>query len=419
MATNTARLLNIGLRGSTLTTRFLFIFFLAKYLDPASIGYYGIFTASVGYAMYFVGLDFYTYVSREIVKAPANRRGQLLKGQAALSACLYIVLLPIILWLLSKSGWPTNLLWWFLPILILEHFNQELSRLLIALSEQLTSSVILFIRQGSWALAIIVFMYIDSSARNLNAVMALWALAGLLAAAVGAWKLRRLKTEGWRLPIDWQWLKKGIGISTAFLIATLALRGVKTFDRFWLESIASIEVVGAYVLLFGIANTLLAFLDAAVFSFAYPYLIELRHQSKHKAARREVKKLLIQTVVISLIFALASLLVLPYFLGWIGNPFYLTMAHWYPWVLVAMMLNAVSLVPHYALYAKGEDQPIIKSHVAGLAGFIVIVSLSSQFLGGLSILLGLITAFFIILLWKTAAYFTVIQLEKAETASPI
>ena len=106
MATNSARLLNLGLRSATLGTRFLFIFFLAKYLDPASVGYYGIFTATLGYAIYFVGLDFYTYVSREIVKAPADQRGKLLKGHAALSGLLYLALLPLGIWLLTQSGWP-------------------------------------------------------------------------------------------------------------------------------------------------------------------------------------------------------------------------------------------------------------------------------------------------------------------------
>ena len=51
------RMTNIGLRFSTLGVRFLLIFFLAKYLDAASVGYYGLFAATVSYALYFVGLD--------------------------------------------------------------------------------------------------------------------------------------------------------------------------------------------------------------------------------------------------------------------------------------------------------------------------------------------------------------------------
>lgn len=412
MVTNSDRLLNVGLRSATLGTRFLFIFFLAKYLDPASVGYYGLFTATVGYAMYFVGLDFYTYVSREIVKTPAHQRGQLLKGQLALSGVLYLAFAPVGIWLLTQSGWPSYLIWWFLPILLLEHFNQEVSRLLIALSEQLTSSVILFVRQGSWALAIVALMYVDPGARNLEVVLLLWSMAGLAAAAIGMWKIKQLKTEGWNLTVDWRWIKKGIAISAAFLIATLALRGVQTFDRYWLEFLGSIEQVGAYVLLMGIAGTLLTFLDAAVFAFAYPNLIKLNHQHKQEEAKKQVRLLLLHTLTICALFSAVSWIALPYFLQWIGNPFYQQNAHWYPWLLAAMVINAISMVPHYALYARGCDKPIIYSHIAALFGFVSATAFSSQPLGAMSVLVGLNSAFVIILLWKFVAYYNLAYRQK-------
>jgi O-antigen/teichoic acid export membrane protein len=279
---NTSRLVNLALHGTTLATRFVFIFFLAKYLDPASVGYYGLFAATVGYAIYFVGLDFYTYLTREIIKTPVERRGQLLKNQAALSGVLYLVLLPFTIVFLHQSGWPAHLMWWFFPILLLEYFNQEMSRFLVAMSEQITASLILFVRQGSWAIAIVALLTWDASSRNLDTVMALWAIAGVAATTIGIWKLRRLRMGGWEARVDWIWIKKGIRISLAFLIATLALRGIQTIDRYWLEALGGIEMVGAYVILLGVASTLMAFLDAGVFAFAYPTLIKLSHQQDHR-----------------------------------------------------------------------------------------------------------------------------------------
>lgn len=412
MVANSSRFLNISLRVSTLGIRFLFIFFLAKYLDPASVGYYGIFTATIGYAMYFVGLDFYTYVSREILKVPTSQRGGLLKAQMTLAGLLYVALFPISLWLLSQIGWPGYLIYWFLPILVLEHFNQEISRLLIALSEQLTSSVILFVRQGSWAIVITTLMYFDHSARNLSLVMAMWALAGVTAACTGIFKLRKLKIEGWSMPINWDWIKKGITVSAAFLVATLALRGIQTFDRYWLEAIGGIEVVGAYVLLIGIAGTMLTFLDAAVFAFAYPNLILLNHEKEFREAQRQVKILFWQTIALTGGFAVISSLALPYLLVWIGNSLYQQAAHWYPWLLGAMSLNAISMVPHYALYAMGTDKPIIQSHIIALIVFIVITVLLESSYKTQAVLIGLNAAFGSILLWKSLAYLFLLQRHK-------
>jgi O-antigen/teichoic acid export membrane protein len=408
LAANSARLLNISLRSATLGTRFFFIFFLAKYLDPALVGYYGIFTATVGYALYFVGLDFYTYVTREIIRVPAGQRGRLLKGQVALSALLYLVLLPLAVWLLPQTGWPAHLVWWFFPILFLEHLNQEMSRLLIALSEQLTSSVILFIRQGSWAVAIIAIMSFDSNTRNLDVVMAVWAIAGVAAASMGIWKLIKLKTEGWAQPVDWAWIRKGVAVSSAFLLATLALRGLQTFDRYWLEALGSIEMVGAYVLLLGVASTLMVFLDAAVFAFAYPELIVHHHHGEHLQARRKVNRLFTQTVIFSVAFGLVSWILLPYFLTWIHNPTYQKAASWYPWLLSAATINALGMVPHYALYARGVDKPIIHSHLAALLVFALVTWLFSHVYGAFSVPIGLNFAFLSIFLWKAVVYLTLI-----------
>lgn len=412
------RVMNIGLRAITLAVRFFFIFLLAKYLDPTTVGYYGIFTATVGYAIYFVGLDFYVYVSREILKVPSSQRGQMLKSQVALSVLLYIVLVPFAFWFLSENNWPKSLVYWFFPILVLEHFNQEMSRLLITLSEQLVSSIILFIRQGSWAIAIILLMRMESDMRNLDVVMGMWAMAGTIAAATGIWKLKQLKIEGWYLPIDWRWVKKGIEVSIVFLIATLALRGIQTFDRYWLESLGGIKMVGAYVLLISIAGTLLTFLDAAVFAFSYPDLIRLHHEGKSDEVKKQIRILFWQTAGLSIIFGTISWLLLPYLLSWIGNPLYLQAAHWYPWLLLAMTLNAIGMVPHYALYACNVDKPIIYSHMAALVVFILVTAVFSNWLGFQAVFLGLNAAFACMLLWKAFAYFRLLQQQAVSKKLP-
>lgn len=411
MATNASRLLNIGLRSATLGSRFLFIFLLAKYLDPASVGYYGIFTATVGYALYFVGLDFYTYVTREILKTPNEHRGRRLKDQAALSGVLYLVLLPFALVFLHQSGWPGHLAWWFLPILLLEHFNQEVSRLLIALSEQITASLTLFVRQGSWAIAIVAWMTWDSSSRHLDAVMALWACAGVAAAALGIWKVKQLKMGGWRAPTNWAWIKKGIAISAAFLVATLALRGVQTLDRYWLEALGGIELVGVYVLFLGVAGSSMIFLDAGVFAYTYPALIQHSHRQEHEAARAKVRRMFFQTLALSAVFGIVSWMLLPYLLNWINKPAYTNALGLYPWLLMATIINAIGMSPHYALYARGRDKPIIYSHLAALPVFILTTWAFSKTHSALAVPIGLNISFAVILAWKSIAYW---QLNRAE-----
>ena len=399
------------MQSATLCARFFLIFFLVKYLDSASVAYYGLFAAAVGYSIYFVGLDFYTYVTREVLKAPNEQRGRLLKGQAALSGLLYLLFVPVGLVLLCYSGWPEYLMFLFFPILVLEHFNQEVSRLLVALSEQVTASAVSFIRQGSWALVIVALMSSDPSSRQLQNVMVSWATAGLAAAAAGVWKLGTLRMGGWRKSVDWHWVRRGIAVSAAFLLATLALRGIQTFDRYWLESLGGIDIVAAYVLYFGISGTLLTFLDATLFSFAYPALISLYHSQRADLAHKKIRQMFGITILLSVFFGFVSCLLLPYLLVWIDNPVYANSISLYPWLLLAMIVNAVSMVPHYALYARGNDRPIIHSHIAALVAFVLAAWVFSAQFSAAAVPIGLNFSFAVMLAWKTVAY---MQLKKTD-----
>jgi len=418
MASKARRLVNIGLRGTTLCTRFLFVFFLARYVTPASVGYYGLFTATVGYTLYLVGLDFYTYNTRELLRVPREQHGRMIRDQAVLAAGLYALFLPLAWVLLSQAGWPTGLSYWFIPILLLEHVNQEISRVLVVLSDQIGASVLLFIRQGSWALAIVAIMTWDDTTHNLQSVMAAWAVAGAGAAALGIYKLACAGMGGWRSPIDWSWIRRGVVISVSFLSATLALRALQIVDRYWLKALVDIDAVGAYVLFTGIASTLMVFLDAGVFTFSYPELIRLHQQGQRDAMQRQLRTMLLHTLLVAVGFSIVSWFVLPYLLTWIHNPVYTHYLWLYPWVLFATVVNAVGMVPHYGLYARGVDRPIIRSHIAALIVFPLTVWGLSRIQPVLAVPLGLNVAFLTILLWKASAYFKAFRSDEAHAPIP-
>lgn len=404
MINRIAPLINVGLRMATLGTRFVLVFILAKFLDAASLGYYGLFTAAVGYAILCVGLDLYVYTTREITKVDTAMRGALLKSQVSLVTLLYIVLVPIAVFLLPSAGLPDVLIWWFFPILILEHLNQELYRLLIILSEQLSASFLLFLRQGSWALAAAGLMAIDDNSRNLNIVLLLWAGAGVIAAMAGMWKIHRLRFGGWKEKIDWRWLRRGIAVSGGFLVATLAVRGVQTIDRYWLESLAGIEIVGAYVLFFGLASALNVFLDAGIFSFRYPELVVLNNHKEYGVMRRKVNKMWQQAIGSSVAFVAISSFLLPFLLGWIDKSIYLSSIGLYYWILAAMIFYSLSMIPHYALYALGHDRPIIVSHMAALIVFFLATSAAIHISATVAVPVGVLVAMITVFIWKVAAY---------------
>lgn len=398
------RIVNIGLRCLTLGSKFLLIFFLARFLEPEELGLYGLLVATVGYVLYLLGLDFYSYSTRELLKHDKGEWGGLLKSQAALTMILYGIFLPLLLLIFVSGSLPWWMAGWFFVLLILEHLNQEAMRLLITASEPFWANIVLFLRQGAWALIGVAAMFLDGAMRNLEFVMAAWTLGGLLALLLAIWRLVLMGTAGWQRQVDWRWITQGIKVALPLLIATLAVRGLFTFDRYWLESLAGLEVLGAYVLFIGLANAMGAFLEAGVFAFIYPGLIKACQQADTAAFRLGMRKLWQQTVMLIAVFCLLAMTVIDWLIDWLDRAVYRESVGLFPWVLLAMALYQLSMIAHYGLYAQRRDGAIIGSHIAALLAFMPATWILLDHWPDLAVPIGLCAAFSLMLVWKTLAY---------------
>jgi len=398
------RFINIALRGITLASKFLLIFFLAKFLEPKELGLYGLMTVTISYALYLLGFDFYTFTTREILKRERHEWGGLLKDQGTLSIALYSIVLPLLSVIFIKGLLPWSVAGWFFVLLVLEHLTQEISRLLITISEQLLASLMLFLRSGIWAVIVTALMLFREDTRDLNMVLGAWTLGSLFALVLGVYRLKQLNISGWRKKIDWQWIGKGLKIAIPLLIATLALRGLFTVDRYWFADLASLQTLGAYVLFMGISSALVSFLDAGVFAFIYPGLISAYHNKDSAAFKLKLRGLLLQTLIFAGVFAIVALLIIDPLVTWLDKPLYLEHKDLFPWTLLITLLYSIGMIPHYALYAQGLDRPIIQSHIASFLIFFPVTWLLSRYWPLQAVPAGLCIAFLFILLWKCLAF---------------
>lgn len=415
-ASNRVRALNIILRVATLASRFFLVFFLARFFEPAQLGLYGLITVTIGYSLYLVGFDFYTFTTREFLKHERHELGGLLKDQGVLTIILYAIFTPLLSLIFIKGLLPSEFFGWFFVLLVLEHLNQELGRLLIAISEQLWASVVLFLRHGTWAIGVTVLMAIEPATRSLDYVFGAWILAGAIAICAGVCRLAQLGVAGWRNEINWKWISTGLKVSVSLLVATLAIRGVFTLDRYWLKALVGLEIVGAYVLFTGVSGTLMAFLDAGIFSFSYPNLINAYQKKDSELFYKGMRTLFFQTTILSVVFSIISLLMILPLLEWLGNPLYVANQNLYPWVLAPIIISAFSMVPHYGLYAQRLDRPIVNSHIASFFLFVISTWLFSEHFPLLAVPLGLCSATILILIWKLWAFFrlTPVQYRSAK-----
>lgn len=402
---NTNRFINVSLRGITLGSKFVLIFLLAKLLEPAEVGLYGLLTVTIAYVLMAVGFDFYTYSTREMLNTERSKWMGMLRDQAVFYSITYTVLLPVCLFIFFQGLLPWGMVFWFFPLLALEHLAQEFNRLLVAIGEPLWASAVLFLRQGLWAVVAAICMWLMPDLRHLSFVLAAWTAGVLVACILAATRLNKLDRSSLKAAINWQWIKRGTHVALPFVFATLSLRALYTVDRYWIEALNGLEVLAAYVLFMGIANVIMTFLDAAVFTFIYPTLIAAAGKCDKPGFQRQMKRLTTQTLWITGALCIVVIVLAHPLIAWLDKDVYSDNFDLLYWTVLATALSVLSMVPHYALYAWKQDQRIILSHLGSLPIFGAAIYLCTDALGTAAVPAAMAIAFLFLLISKTAFFY--------------
>lgn len=373
------RILNVGLRGATLASKFVLLFFLVIYLKPADLGLYGLIVTAVAYSGYLLGFEFYNYNVREILGCDNSKRGALIKDQIVLHLLLYLIFIPLLLFIFIFDFLPSNVSVFFFLILILEHLNQEIFRLLVALSMQVEASICLFFRQGLWSLLIVLLMYFNDIFRSVETVFWGWLIGSLISLLIGAFILYKVKLNGWYSKIDWNWIFIGLKVAVPLLIANLALNAISTIERYWFAVLQGAEVLGIYVFYLSLTASLISILDAGVFSFLYPKLVKLANNNNKKDFRFNMSKMLGQTVFVIFIFAVIVLLVVFIVVYFFDKIIYYQYINLLYIALMSISIHALGCAYNYGIYSFKGDLQIFYVNLSSLLVFILSVFLISSY----------------------------------------
>lgn len=404
-ADSSTRMFGIGLRAVSLAAKFALLFFMARYLAPADFGTYGLLAAAIGYATYVVGADYYTYANRELIRGDRNRRGGILKHQVAAYGATYSLAIPLALLPFAHGVLPWPLVGWFLTLLILEHAGQESMRILVALGRPVAGAVALFLRAGLWPLVVMLLLWRQPEFRQLPSVLACWAASAALGQAFAMMLIVRMRPGGWAVPIDWAWIRRGFRVAAWFLAGSLALRGLFTVDRFWIDQVATPETLAAYVFFISIAGALPALLEAGLFAFEYPAMVATYPGLDAAERRRHAARLLLQAGAFAAAYCIAVPLLLPVVLEIVGRTEYAGQGFFLVAGLVAMSLYVLSLVPHFGLYALGMDRAIVLGNIlAFIAFFPITLALRQVLSADDAIPAALCASFLLLLIWKMLAF---------------
>lgn len=363
-----APLINLSIRALTLLGKFILLFFMAKFLTLAEVGIYGLLVVLISYSLYAVGFDFYTYSTREIISLKKDEWGGVIKKQGQLILGSYLVVLPIII-IICSSFISAEWLIFLAVLIVLEHLNQEMMRLLIVDNKAVLANNLLFIRSGLWCYVVILLMFSHIIDANLSNVLLFWMVFNSVALFIGIFYFFQDIHFRNSKKLSNQWLINGLKICLPLLFSTLIVRAITTLDRIWLEKLEGLEVIAVYALFVGLTNSLISFLETGVFSFIYPKLIAERDSPQN--FKNLIKKMTIQASILIAVISSGLSIFLPFLLKWVNKETYFAYYNIFYLILIANIFYCLSMIPHYILYAKSKDSKIVLSHIFSLIVFVI------------------------------------------------
>lgn len=400
----TARLANISLRGLSMGSRFILIFALAKLLEPAELGLFGLILATVSFSVLVIGADFYTYSQRELLARESTEWAFVIQHQITAQLVLYALILPLQIMVFWFELLPWEYLYWFFALLITEHISQEINRLLIAMQKQLLASWVLFIRMGAWVFIVIPFMYLYPEWNNLNTILLAWLLGSAAAMMLGGFVIKNSVLDWNKFSLDKKWILNGFKVGGLFLLATICFKGLLTYDRYAVEALSSLDVLGVYVFYMGIIMGAISVLDPAVFSFLYPRMLHSYSRKDFVAFKKTFKELIVSTLLISLLLSGIAWFAMPYFIDWLDKPIYKEHIDAFMVLIFMGIAYGIGMIPHYALYAMRKDKWIVIAHISSMGVFVIALKLLQLNTGIMTVSVALLTAFIWMGLVKAVGY---------------
>lgn len=363
---------NATLRLLIAASQFVFLFFFVKLCPADKVGIYGLVGATITLSMFVVGLEFYNYVTREVIAASVRKRARMLRDQALFQLLIYGLCLPALCSVFFAGLLPWSTIVWFYVLLIFEHVTQEFHRWLIALSQPLKATILVFFRSAFWKYLWVVWALSRPGELSLTSIWIAWTVGDLMALFLAVlWVVIPHKTGFWEESIDWEWIKQGIKVSLPFFLASVALWGCFTIDRYVLKWYHGEADVGIYTFFTGIARIVAVAADAGVFLILLPKII-LAYQTGSTADYRKYLKNMILGVLVTVGFCTLAILVgIGPLLGLVAKTEYVQNQHLIKPILAAMGVYCLGLIPYSVLYSKKRDKAIV---AASLIAFFISIA---------------------------------------------
>jgi O-antigen/teichoic acid export membrane protein len=357
-----SKILSILFRFGGISGKFLLVFLLTKNISLEFQGEYTLINTNVALLIILLGLDFYIYSNRIIVKKP-GKLIFILKNSLAFYIGMYIMFIPILIIMVYFELVTSEIAFLFFFLVITEHLSQELFRIYIAIENVIVANVLFFLRTGawSWPLSVYLLLFKNSSLSLIN-ILSGWLIFSFISVVIGILYLPNIK-QFRKEKIDKQWIFKGVKVGLMMFVSTIFLKIVEYSDRYFINYFLGKKELGIYAFYYQFSNIINVIVFTLYISYAYPKILKSVYDKNLLELKKEKKILLKNTLIIVLLFFIFTFTILPLILE-VVNKTELTskMEVIYILILAALFFN-LSFSSHFVLVAEEKEKLIIKASV--------------------------------------------------------
>ncbi|UWX91839.1 hypothetical protein N2K86_14230 [Enterobacter mori] len=395
-------LFDLSLRIAALGGKFLLMMAIARFLTVKDVGDYGLYVSIIVISLYFVGLDFYIFSTREMLDPKVKKKtGEILFNQFVFFVFSYLLLAAVWPGLLTLSA-ITGVGGLLFVLTITEHLSQECYRILIIKEKITLANFILFIRSGIWCYLCVPLLYFQFI--KLEQIFYLWLVFSGISVVIGVIFIAKFESISfYDFKIDIQWLKRGIKTSFLFFLGTICLRVINYLDKVIAVHFISSPNLGVYVFFFGIAAAVQAIIDVLVVTRYYPSLVKAVQANDWVGAKKAFVIFKRKIFLYNCIFFALSIPATYLIIKLTGKVEYADHFSWYILIVIATSFLNMSMPYHYVLYSMKKDISIICINAMALLLFVITSFGGVKLLpdsGMLAILIGLIGSNLFILMAK-------------------
>ncbi len=373
------KLINVFLRIGGIGSKFIILTLMSKYFNVNVFGNYGLITSLITILIFALGLDFYNFSIRDILN---TNKAQEVVNKVISSLLLYVVIYVVFSFIaysvFNNVSYLKPFVFLVIGLSITEHFSQETYRLLIGFKKVLFANVLLFTRTMGWSI-IIVFYYFNNITITINSILSLWLAANTLTiiiVLIYAFYKNYNKILKGKLIVNW--VKKGLRISSIFLIATISLKMMEYANRFIVDFFMGEKLAGIFLFYSNISMLITVYVNTIVISFELPELISSTNSPTIFKLLKKFKKSLLTHVIISSVFLLIIIKPLLFWQNKIEFETYLPLIFF---MIIGTGLMNYSLIYHFKLYIFHKDKSLLKVMVVSALLSLILTIMFTFFFG--------------------------------------